>query len=486
MAGVPYTFAGASTTIPLSQLDANFQTPITIGQTNANLGQVVTTISGLTLSNVNITSGNVTISNINVTNVISNNAVITGGTISNTTLTNVTITSLATPLPNNLLANSSVTIGNTSVALGGTIANIGNLSLTNTNISSLATTFPNSFLSNSSVTLGNTTVALGGTTANLGNLTLANVNIQSGNVAAAIPSTNIGNAAIVFGGTTSTIGNLTLTNLTIFSLASTIPNNFLGNSSFTLGNTVVALGGTTSTLGNLSIANLTVISGNVANAIPTTTLGNSTITFGGSTSTVGNLTLINVTINSVSSAITAAQGGTGLTTLPANNLLLGNGTGSLVSIAPGTNGNVLTSNGTVWLSGALPTFSAYQSSAQTLPSATYTKVQYQTVEWDTSSNFDAVTNYRYTPQVAGYYQVSGGIAVAVSPTQMNLVAYKNGAFSKMLGGGATSTDRVEGSAIIYMNGTTDYIEAYAIAVTGQALATGSPFNFFQACLIRRG
>jgi len=46
---VPYTFATASTTIPLSQLDANFQTPITIGQTNANLGQVVTTIFGLTL-----------------------------------------------------------------------------------------------------------------------------------------------------------------------------------------------------------------------------------------------------------------------------------------------------------------------------------------------------------------------------------------------------------------------------------------------------
>jgi len=81
MAGVPYTFATASTTIPLSQLDTNFQTPITIGATNMNLGQVVTTISSLTLTNVTISSGNVTITN----------AIITGGTISNTTLTNVTL-----------------------------------------------------------------------------------------------------------------------------------------------------------------------------------------------------------------------------------------------------------------------------------------------------------------------------------------------------------------------------------------------------------
>lgn len=268
---VPYTFATASTTIPLSQLDANFQTPITIGQTNANLGQVVTTIFGLTLTNVNITSGNVTISNITVTNVTTGNAVITGGTISNTTLTNVAITSLSTPLPNNLLANSSVTIGNTSVALGSTIGNIGNLTLTNTTISSVATTFPNNFLSNNSLTIGNTTIALGSTTANIGNVTFANVIVQSGNVTGAIPTTTIGNTVVIFGGTVSALGNIALNN---------------------------------------------------------------------------------VTVNSVSTAITAAQGGTGLVTLPANNVLVGNGTGSVVSIAPGSINNVLTSNGTAWISAA--------------------------------------------------------------------------------------------------------------------------------------
>jgi hypothetical protein len=45
-----------------------------------------------------------------------------------------------------------------------------------------------------------------------------------------------------------------------------------------------------------------------------------------------------------------AKGGTGLATLTANNVLLGNGTSAVQFVAPGTTGNVLTSNGTTWSS----------------------------------------------------------------------------------------------------------------------------------------
>ena len=45
-----------------------------------------------------------------------------------------------------------------------------------------------------------------------------------------------------------------------------------------------------------------------------------------------------------------ASGGTGLTTLTANNVILGAGTSPVTFVAPGTNGNVLTSNGTNWTS----------------------------------------------------------------------------------------------------------------------------------------
>jgi len=50
--------------------------------------------------------------------------------------------------------------------------------------------------------------------------------------------------------------------------------------------------------------------------------------------------------------VTVAQGGTGLSTLTANNVILGNGTSTPLFVAPSSSGNVLTSNGTTWLSTA--------------------------------------------------------------------------------------------------------------------------------------
>jgi hypothetical protein len=50
--------------------------------------------------------------------------------------------------------------------------------------------------------------------------------------------------------------------------------------------------------------------------------------------------------------LAVADGGTGRSTLAANNVLLGNGTTGLLTVAPGTSGNVLTSNGTTWASSA--------------------------------------------------------------------------------------------------------------------------------------
>jgi hypothetical protein len=54
----------------------------------------------------------------------------------------------------------------------------------------------------------------------------------------------------------------------------------------------------------------------------------------------------------------ADQGGTGQSSLTANNVILGNGTSGVQFVAPGTNGNVLTSNGTTWTSGSAPGFPA--------------------------------------------------------------------------------------------------------------------------------
>jgi hypothetical protein len=54
----------------------------------------------------------------------------------------------------------------------------------------------------------------------------------------------------------------------------------------------------------------------------------------------------------VTGTLPVANGGTGAATLTANNVLLGNGTSALQVVAPGTTGNLLTSNGTTWTSAA--------------------------------------------------------------------------------------------------------------------------------------
>ena len=66
---------------------------------------------------------------------------------------------------------------------------------------------------------------------------------------------------------------------------------------------------------------------------------------------ISNTTITNSTISSLLSALSVSNGGTGSTSLPANAVLVGNGTSAIQSVAPGTAGNVLKSNGTSWVSG---------------------------------------------------------------------------------------------------------------------------------------
>ena len=79
----------------------------------------------------------------------------------------------------------------------------------------------------------------------------------------------------------------------------------------------------------------------VANA--TTARGNLTAAKSGANSDITSLT-------GLTTPLTVAQGGTGAATLTANNVLLGNGTSAPQTVAPSTAGNLLTSNGTTWVS----------------------------------------------------------------------------------------------------------------------------------------
>ena len=94
MAGVPYTFGNATTAIPLTNLDADFNTPATLGNAAIGLGNTTTTVGNLTLTNVTIVSGT-----------------------------------------SNIAATGNITLGNTTVGLGNTATSVGNLTIANTTVS---------------------------------------------------------------------------------------------------------------------------------------------------------------------------------------------------------------------------------------------------------------------------------------------------------------------------------------------------------------
>ena len=162
---VPYTFATATSSIPLSQLDSNFATGITLGNTTVYLGNTTTSIGNLTL-------------------------------------TNATISSVATTFPNSFLANSSVTIGSTNISLGGTSTTLAGLTavtssaITDSGLTSGRVTYATTgglLTDSANLTFNGSVLTLGGsltTTDNLsGLITLGSFSTSSYNWALIRPTT---------------------------------------------------------------------------------------------------------------------------------------------------------------------------------------------------------------------------------------------------------------------------------------------------------
>lgn len=168
------------------------------------------------------------------------------------------------------------------------------------------------------------------------------------------------------------------------------------------------------------------------------------------------------------------------------------GSGGLITTAADSGSLEIQSNGTTIMTigstgvttqvGA-PAFSAYQSSAQTLSTSTTTKITFDTEEFDTNSNF---ASSRFTPTVTGYYQVTGGIQVNAAACVISLFLYKNGSLYKFL---VTSNNSnlsgAYGTSLVYLNGSTDYVEIYASVSVGQALnVNGTASSYFNGAMIR--
>ena len=112
MSGVPYTFSTATTSIPLSQLDANFATNATIGTTSVGLGNTTTTLVGLT---------NVSTTVVNTSNVSANTSLLlqtNGGTTAVTIDTSQKVTFANTI---GFGSNAGITFNNNSALTNSTL-----------------------------------------------------------------------------------------------------------------------------------------------------------------------------------------------------------------------------------------------------------------------------------------------------------------------------------------------------------------------------
>jgi len=130
-----------------------------------------------------------------------------------------------------------------------------------------------------------------------------------------------------------------------------------------------------------------------------------------------------------------------------------------------------------------PAFSAYQSaSSQSVSSGTWTKITFDVEEFDTNSNF---ASNRFTPTVAGYYQLNSSLAVVSSFTSIIPAIYKNGSQYKVGNRGNSTTQlNANVSSLVYLNGSTDYVEIYVYLGTGQGMNNGSDQTYFNGSMVR--
>jgi hypothetical protein len=198
--------------------------------------------------------------------------------------------------------------------------------------------------------------------------------------------------------------------------------------------TVTSVSGT-GTVNGLSLSGTVTASGNL-------TLGgtldlSAPPAIGGTTPAAGAFTTV-----TASTAIGVASGGTGATSLTANNVILGNGTSAVQVVAPGTNGNVLTSNGTTWSSTA-PAAQTYPGAgvAVSTGSAWTTSLTAPSGTIVGTTDTQTLTNKTFTGYTETVYALSG---TAIDPANGTIQ-------TKTLGANTTFTESLaDGQSVVLM------------------------------------
>jgi hypothetical protein len=187
------------------------------------------------------------------------------------------------------------------------------------------------------------------------------------------------------------------------------------------------------------------------------------------------------------------------------------GTGTVTLLAPVTNtnrtltlpdetGTVVSTGSTAVVSQAMlatnvagngPAFSAYASTTQSLTNNSLTKLVLGAEEFDTANAFDSTTNYRFTPQVAGYYQINATATLqgGAGTGAYQVVLVKNGSsVYKRTSYFGTVDLTVAAVNIFYLNGSTDYVETYVYQNSGVTKtiygAADTGYTYMTGCLVR--
>lgn len=206
-----------------------------------------------------------------------------------------------------------------------------------------------------------------------------------------------------------------------------------------------------------------------------------------------SVTLTNATGLPLSTGVTGtlpvANGGTGATTLTANNVILGNGTSAVQFVAPGTNGNVLTSNGTTWVSSAAgasltgttqstsPFKTALGSGAGTSATGVgSTFVGYQAGSANTTGGSNTALGYWALSSVTtNANNVAVGSFAASSYTGNNAVAVGNNAAYNYTG---TNSFVAIGASAFSAATSGGCVESVAVGYNAGAAITSGQWNVF--------
>ena len=130
--------------------------------------------------------------------------------------------------------------------------------------------------------------------------------------------------------------------------------------------------------------------------------------------------------------------------------------------------------------GGVPAFAA-SDAATTATAGVTTLIVFDTEIFDTDNAFNGS---RFQPLVAGYYQVNGAVSNSgnASASSVSVSLQKNGTgyVSSVGYYGAAYSVRPNVATIVYLNGSTDYVELYGLNNGNANLSTA----YFSASLVR--